>query len=360
MNQITAARAAGHRFLRRKLFEWLERALCSDDGRVIAARALAGHLHRPDVPLEAPDALANVYPELPVAANPAVDALSPIFITGRFRSGSTLLWNLFRNLPNMTAYYEPLNERRWWDAHNRGSQIDRSHKGVEEYWTEYEGLDQLDDYYDESWIDTELYMNEHAYNPAMERFIQLLIDRAKGRPVLQFNRVDLRIPWLRRTFPTARVLHVYRHPRDQWCSTLGRSSFPPDGTVKEFAAHDGYYLLRWCRDLRRHFPFLDESFARHPYELFYYLWKLSYLFGRRYADHSVAFERLLANPTLELSTAFRSLGLIPREIDRILPLIQAPELGRWQRYADGAWFREIEERCESVLARFKSRAAIGI
>ena len=41
--------------------------------------------------------------------------LSPIIITGRFRSGSTLLWNIFRDLPECTAYYEPFNERRWFD-----------------------------------------------------------------------------------------------------------------------------------------------------------------------------------------------------------------------------------------------------
>src|SRR5262245_55459716 len=39
----------------------------------------------------------------------------PLFITGRFRSGSTLLWQLFRALPGVTCYYEPFNERRWFD-----------------------------------------------------------------------------------------------------------------------------------------------------------------------------------------------------------------------------------------------------
>jgi hypothetical protein len=31
----------------------------------------------------------------------------PIFITARFRSGSTLLWNMFRRLRGYRAYYEP-------------------------------------------------------------------------------------------------------------------------------------------------------------------------------------------------------------------------------------------------------------
>jgi hypothetical protein len=37
---------------------------------------------------------------------------APVFVTGRFRSGSTLMWSLFRNVPGCTAFYEPLNERR--------------------------------------------------------------------------------------------------------------------------------------------------------------------------------------------------------------------------------------------------------
>jgi hypothetical protein len=61
----------------------------------------------------------------------------PIFITARFRTGSTLLWNLFRNIPGVTSYYEPLNERRWFDPSTRGQGVDKTHLGVDEYWTEY-------------------------------------------------------------------------------------------------------------------------------------------------------------------------------------------------------------------------------
>src|SRR5205807_1818767 len=82
-----------------------------------------------------------------------------VFITGRFRSGSTLLWNLFRNAPNVTAYYEPLNERRWFDPRARGDRVDRTHRFVAEYWREYDGLEELGDYYREDWIGRNLYMD---------------------------------------------------------------------------------------------------------------------------------------------------------------------------------------------------------
>ncbi len=43
-----------------------------------------------------------------------------VFITGRFRSGSSVFWNVFRAQQSCTAYYEPLNERRWFDSEARG------------------------------------------------------------------------------------------------------------------------------------------------------------------------------------------------------------------------------------------------
>src|SRR5262245_55357484 len=43
---------------------------------------------------------------------PAGNGHRGLFITARFRSGSTLLWHLYANLPGVTAYYEPLHEAR--------------------------------------------------------------------------------------------------------------------------------------------------------------------------------------------------------------------------------------------------------
>ena len=62
-----------------------------------------------------------------------------VIVTGRFRSGSTLLWNLFRQAGGFTAYYEPLNERRWFDPTARGDRTDSTHRNVSDYWREYDG-----------------------------------------------------------------------------------------------------------------------------------------------------------------------------------------------------------------------------
>ena len=201
------------RTVRERFFTTLRRALEADDGRDVLDAALGSLLSRPRIPAseEIPD---RPYPELRTDEEPLSEGreAQAVFLTGRFRAGTTTLWNLFRNTPGMTAYYEPFNERRWFDPATRGERVDSSHRRVQEYWAEYEGFTDLGALYDPSWTSSHLYMDALAWNPAMERYVRSLIDRASGRPILKFNRIDFRLPWFRCTFPKATFIHVYRHP----------------------------------------------------------------------------------------------------------------------------------------------------
>jgi Sulfotransferase family len=359
MGAIRVGVGAATKVLRQRFrdlfFQTLDRVFSTPDGRSLLGRVLSGHLRRPPLPVVPIEALAALYPELPLEPKTEnrSDTGGPILITGRFRSGSTLLWNLFRRVPGVTAYYEPFNERRWFDPSVRGERIDRTHRGVTDYWREYEGLTELREVYDELWTDTNLFMDAHAWAPRMERFVRILLGRSNGRAVLQFNRIDFRLPWFRAVFPEAVFVHIYRHPRDQWCSSfLGATPFPKDGTMSQFAPFDGFYLRRWARDLRYHFPFLDEDQVCHPYELFYYIWKLSYVYGRSYCDHSMALERVVAFPERELHALFKACGLRNVDILPLLAVIESLQSGKWKNYAEDAWFREIEARCEATMMRF--------
>ncbi|MGL4465837.1 MAG: hypothetical protein ACRC1K_27100, partial [Planctomycetia bacterium] len=101
------------------------------------------------------------------APRPAVDR-SALFITARFRSGSTFLWNLFRRTPACTAYYEPLNERRWFEEPKtiaKGEWVDPTHRGVDDYRREYAGMSDLTDLYREDWTVDDLHMDAAAWNP---------------------------------------------------------------------------------------------------------------------------------------------------------------------------------------------------
>jgi hypothetical protein len=341
---------------RSHFFTTLRRVAETDDARAITYELMQGLLDgRPVLPHGSEPAL----PPYPGLGHPRLDGRTSrrddiVFITGRFRSGSTLLWNLFRNLPGCTAYYEPHNERRWFDPQSRGSHTDPSHRQVSDYWLEYEGLEELGHYYRKEWTERHFFMDESFWDPGLRRYTEILVERAAGRPVLQCNRIDFRLPWIRKNFPNAKIIHLFRHPRDQWISTLmgDASKLPRGASVAEFARFDRFYLIRWAADLKYHFPFLDPKSAEHPYQLYYYLWKLSYLFGRRYADYSLAFEHLIDSPAGLLSEVFRAIGMRDYDLSRLLPLIERPELGRWSGFADDDWFRRHEEVCETVLHEF--------
>ena len=287
----------------------------------------------------------------------AAQSETPVFITARFRSGSTYLWNLFHSLGTCTAYYEPLHERRWFESANREAWIDPTHRQVTaSYHTNYEGLESLSKLYDERWNHRRLYMNARAVDRKLRAYIQSLIDHATLRPVLQFNRVDFRLGWLRSQFPHARLLHLYRSPREQWISSLKDSSPPGDITLGEFQPFDFFFLMPWWHDLRYVFEGLQECRTAHPYRAFYLLWRLSYLMGRHYADVSIAYENLAQDPRRVMGDALTGMGL-PEHLDwsRLEGLTEYRAQQRWPEFASSDWFEDIEGQCEEIVDRMLRR-----
>ena len=342
--------------LRRGLFRFVQRIAATEDAKVMATNTLRGLLHwQPAIDPGHFKMAQPWYEDLGHSGREAQSAQhrNTIIITGRFRSGSTFLWNIFRHIEGMTAYYEPFNERRWFDPLRRGDRLDQTHKHVEDYWREYDGLDMLRDYYREEWTYKNLYMGSSFWAPDMKRYVELLIARAAGRPVLQFNRIDLRLQWFRQNFPDATIIHLYRHPRDQWCSSLlDPQSFPKEGSMEQFALHDGFYLRSWARDLQYHFPFLAEEGIAHPYQMFYLIWKISYLWGVNFSHYSLAFEDLISKHEAILKEIFCLLQIDNFNMKKIQSIIANPEIGKWQKYADESWFKNHESICERVLENF--------
>ena len=341
--------------LRQFALDLLRRALRSPEGQRMIVDAMANaRAPAPEVDPAGWSLLAREYPDLGAAPAPSSTAApAPIFITARFRSGSTLLWNLFRQLPECTAYYEPLNERRWFDPASRGARVDASHRQVEDYWREYEGLDQLASCFQTDWNERRLYMDGQAFDPNLLAYVRALIDHASGRPVLQFNRVDFRLPWLKRHFPTATIVHLARHPRDSWYSTLmSPERCPRELSIEQFARYDELYLLAWRNDLQIAFPLLRDPALTHPYQLYYCLWKLSYAFGVTQADYHLTYESLTADPAKQIASLLAKLNMNPAAAADLAKLVQPGRQRAWLDYADESWFQRQESLCELLFQEY--------
>ena len=301
--------------------------------------------------------VAPEYPDLAAGgcAVPRGDQ-GPVFITARFRSGSTLLWNLLRHVPGITAYYEPLHPTLQLPPEQRVPVQDPTHYDVDKYWTEYDRIDGLENWYTEPWHRQDLYLDALDWKPALNAYLQVLIRSALGRPVLQFNRVDFRLDWLRHVFPHARLVHLFRHPRDQWLSALRKpTAFGPADPPEQFVNHDYFFLIDWVSDLSTHFPVLDWKIVRHPYRMFYLVWKLSYIWGKAYSGFSLAYEQLLAAPRPTIAELFEFLELDQQLVPRIAELVRPSGNSKWRTYADAGWFAAHERAAEALLDKLLSR-----
>ena len=122
------------RKLRSALLLLLRKLLESDEGKALVADTLRGLLQwRPALNVSARNLAQLPYPDLGQSRwhNEAGQRGDAILITARFRSGSTLLWNIFRHVEGCVAFYEPFNERRWFDPACRGRHVDPTHRQVD-------------------------------------------------------------------------------------------------------------------------------------------------------------------------------------------------------------------------------------
>lgn len=285
----------------------------------------------------------------------AGDATGAIFITARFRTGSTLLWQLFNRLDGFAAFYEPLNERH--GAGRRWDRIDETHRGVTDYRLNFDRAGDLSNLHHEAWAFDNLYMDEGDWDADLRDYIAALAAVPDVVPVLQFNRVDFRLRWLRAHFPAARIVHLYRCPREQWMSCLGREPVTRDMTPAAFEPHDKFYLLAWARDLARVYPFLHPSTHRTPYAIHYLIWRLSHAHGSRFGDISIAYEDLIADVAGVMAAVLDVCGYpqAPDALHALKPLLDPPGAGKWPGFAPDEWFAAIEADCDRLLqAAFQS------
>lgn len=271
----------------------------------------------------------------------------PLFITARFRSGSTFLWQLFTRLPGYTAYYEPLNEQQWFTEGSRRD-VDQSHRGVSNYRLNYENLDHLAHSFSKDWTCKRLAMGRNSSDPKLVAYVQGLIDAAAFRPVLQFNRIDYRLPFFRQNFPDATIVHLEREARDIWRSTLSGKENDPAWRLDRFDQHSKFYLLPFFRDLTVSFPWLSAASDQHPYLAHYLLWRLSGLYAAKWADFTVSYESLCGDFNRVAADLLVSLGDTDFDPGLVAGLM-SKRIGAYDHSVDDAFYAGLEQQAEALL-----------
>lgn len=208
----------------------------------------------------------------------------PIFITGRFRSGTSFLWQLFDQLDGYCAWYEPLHPQLIAAVeHVRPKE---SHVGVKDYWSAYRQHPNYKKYHSSRFATERLYLEPRQRHMDLKNYINHLLELSSPEiPVLQFNRVDFRLGWLKAEFPDATIIHIDRNPLHAYHSQ--RKHIAPDDR-HDSAYWDAYELVQWCYALHQELPFLlKPPFDQHAFNRFYALDQLSRNSAKVHADITI-------------------------------------------------------------------------
>ncbi|MGA7415096.1 MAG: hypothetical protein WBW33_31790, partial [Bryobacteraceae bacterium] len=153
----------------------------------------------------------------------------PIFVHGMWRTGSTYIWNKFREQPGYRAYLEPFHESLLRDKEEdlrrqlppETAQTSRHPVLSDYYFSEYEiepvgGIR----HFEKRFSYQSYCLGPRSSDPPQLRYIRNLIEaawRGQQRPVFKFTRGLMRAGWLQANFPSYTIL-LLRRPLDIWKS----------------------------------------------------------------------------------------------------------------------------------------------
>lgn len=208
----------------------------------------------------------------------------PIFIHSLFRTGSTYIWNKFRQNKKYYCYYEPFHQElanidyekpEIWGHGKQTTQTMRHPDLDENYLQEYKkllkpGLKGVPFFKKAFSFDNFCSADD---NPDQKAYIDNLIKAAGDRvPVLQFNRSALRIAWFKKHY--TQVLHIYlaRNPRDQFHSNMDMYQV---NRLESFLAMDLIVPSvntgrDFFKELRQRIPLFEYHSDRFEDEMFIY------------------------------------------------------------------------------------------
>ncbi|MCS4200970.1 sulfotransferase [Salinibacter ruber] len=166
-----------------------------------------------------------------------------LIVQGNFRSGTSALFRALCNDPGQTCYYEPLHPNLL--EHVSEARAARPSHDKSSLYTQYTSLlPRLRRIYRPSFWKEYATVDEDEDASLLQTYLQFLSD-SSDRVVLQTNRTFWMAPWLHRTFPDARFVHLVRDPRSVVWSQLTtgsgervRMNWPVLGRLFSFSSGD--------------------------------------------------------------------------------------------------------------------------
>lgn len=292
-------------------------------------------------------------------------AKDSIFITARYRTGSTYLYSLFSSLTNSIAFYEPLNYHLldWLEKDNlehQKTQFWLSHNLQDGYFFEYKSLkrETLTTYFKPEFGIHRMVLSATEHYPELKDYLNFLLSTYPQRfKVLQFNRINFRLAWIKANFPGALIVNLRRNPRDIYASFVGLYLRSDNGNQTNL--NDGVEKVIDFVGLNEELNALSEvsdpQFSVHElnsYEKIYLLNQLSHQWANCFADLVLEYEALIQDPVGELS---RIVSQIPNFELTFSGEILKPRTDRinvWQEYHSELWFQECEAKCNSLLKKY--------
>jgi len=290
-------------------------------------------------------------------------AKDSIFITARYRTGSTYLYSLFSSLINVVGFYEPLNSlivdflNKKDDIENQKFKYRLSHTFNGNYFSEYKSLEQeiFMKKYKSDFGMINIVMSWMDEYEELKDYVAFLISSHPGKlKMLQFNRIDFRLAWFKVNFSKALIVNLRRNPRDVYSSYIGLYLrwYEKD----QYKSDDDLGELVNCIGLNVELNALCEvsipQFSPHDlnnYEKIYLLNQLSNHWADRFADLVIEYESLVQDPVGELSKIVSQISNFELNFESELIEPRKDRVNVWQEYQPESWFKACEAKCDNLI-----------
>lgn len=236
-------------------------------------------------------------------------AVKGLIATGYFRTGSTFFFSCLRQVTKFRCYYEPYHPELLEFVDSLGdinSGPDREalgHSIGDDYFAEFEGMDRvaLENVYGLSRRTTNqpvlLSQSTHQDLYNYIHFLENFAHQQQQISVLQANRLNFSLPWLKQNFPDYLLLLITRNPQEVFAS-LKSLAFKDGVVIHAEDTKSGYWNVNEAyENVVRRYGFHIKLLPNFGYyQKLYFLLKFSERVMARSADIVLSYESFLTDP----------------------------------------------------------------